>query len=461
MDKQKKQTKSSWKGSGEKSDDKFDLELVAKYPRTNFLGYENTETECEILSIVCGGKEVREIKANQEATLITNQTVFYAESGGQVADKGEMISKKNGIRFYVKDVQKIGGALFFHQGLLSSESEALVIGQKLDQYIDQESRQQISKNHSATHLLHESLRQVLGEHISQKGSLVDNKRLRFDFSHQKAITMEEILSIEKLANKIVMQNQIVETKIMAVEDAMKSGARALFGEKYGKEVRVVSMGEKDNQKFSVELCGGVHANSTGEIGLIKIMTEQGIASGVRRIEAITGEDAINYLSGQNILMQRTKEILNVQGDDVIEKLEAVLKEKKAIERELESVNKKDKFQNISDKLEEIGIGETILIYQNLDDVSTKELRQLMDETKTKIKSAIIVLIGHQDNKIMIIVGVTEDIVSEYSANDIIKIISKFSDIKGGGRDDMAQAGGSKLGEKPEIIEAISEYIKSR
>ena len=160
-------------------------------------------------------------------------------------------------------------------------------------------------------------------------------------------------------------------------------------------------------------------------------------------------------------MQRTKEILNVQGDDVIEKLEAVLKEKKAIERELESVNKKDKFQNISDKLEEIGIGETILIYQNLDDVSTKELRQLMDETKTKVKSAIIVLIGHQDNKIMIIVGVTEDIVSEYSANDIIKIISKFSDIKGGGRDDMAQAGGSKLGEKPEIIEAISEYIKSR
>ena len=164
MDKQKKQTKSSWKGSGEKSDDKFDLELVAKYPRTNFLGYENTETECEILSIVCGGKEVKEIKANQEATLITNQTVFYAESGGQVADKGEMISKKNGIRFYVKDVQKIGGALFFHQGLLSSESEAIVIGQKLDQYIDQESRQQISKNHSATHLLHESLSLI---HISE------------------------------------------------------------------------------------------------------------------------------------------------------------------------------------------------------------------------------------------------------------------------------------------------------
>ena len=461
MDKQKKQTKSSWKGSGDKSDNKFDFELVTKYPSTKFLGYKNIETECEILSIICDGKEVKKIEPNEEAILITDRTVFYAESGGQVADIGIMIRKKNGIKFNVKDVQKIGGTLFFHQGLLASDSKALVVGQKLDQYIDREYRQQISKNHSATHILHESLRQVLGEHISQKGSLVDNKRLRFDFSHQKAITMEEILDIEKLANKIVLQNQIIETEIMATEDAMRSGARALFGERYGKEVRVVSMGEKDSQKFSIELCGGIHANSTGDIGLIKILSEQGIASGVRRIEAITGEDAINYLSNQNILMLRTKELLNVHEDNVIDKLEAILKEKKIIERELENMNKKDKFQNISDKFEEINIGETTLIYQSLDDVSTKELRQLMDETKVKVKSAIIILIGHQDNKIMIIVGVTEDILAKYSANDIIKIIAKYSDIKGGGRDDMAQAGGSKLGDKSEIIDAISEHIRSR
>ncbi len=461
MDKQKKQTKSSWKGSGNKSDNKFDFELVTKYPSTKFLGYKNIETECEILSIICDGKEVKKIEPNEEAILITDRTVFYAESGGQVADMGKMIRKKNGIKFNVKDVQKIGGTLFFHQGSLASDSKALVVGQKLDQYIDREYRQQISKNHSATHILHESLRQVLGEHISQKGSLVDNKRLRFDFSHQKAITMEEILDIEKLANKIVLQNQIIETEIMATEDAMRSGARALFGERYGKEVRVVSMGEKDSQKFSIELCGGIHANSTGDIGLIKILSEQGIASGVRRIEAITGEDAINYLSNQNILMLRTKELLNVHEDNVIDKLEAILKEKKIIERELENMNKKDKFQNISDKFEEINIGETTLIYQSLDDVSTKELRQLMDETKVKVKSAIIILIGHQDNKIMIIVGVTEDILGKYSANDIIKIIAKYSDIKGGGRDDMAQAGGSKLGDKSEIIDAISEHIRSR
>mgnify|MGYP001157286018 FL=1 len=460
MDKQKKQTKSSWKGSGEKSNNKFDFELVAKYPSTNFIGYDSLETECELLSIVCDGKEVKRIEPNEEAILITDQSVFYAESGGQVADTGEMTNIKNGIKFYVKDVQKIGGSLFCHRGLLARDSKALSIGQKLDQNIDQESRKKISKNHSATHILHEALRQVLGEHISQKGSLVDGNRLRFDFSHQKVITKEEILDIEKLANNIVMQNNSVETEIMTIEDAINSGARALFGEKYGKEVRVVSMGEKDNQKFSIELCGGIHAKSTGDIGLIKIMSEQGIASGVRRIEAITGENAINFLTSQNTRMQRTQELLNVQGDDVIEKLEAILKEKRHAERELENIKKKDKFQNIGDKLDEISVGEITLIYQNLDDVSTKELRQLMDETKAKVKSAIIVLIGNQDGKIMIIVGITEDVLGKYSANDIIKIIAKFSDIKGGGRDDMAQAGGSHLGEKLEIIEAISKYIVS-
>ena len=190
------------------------------------------------------------------------------------------------------------------------------------------------------------------------------------------------------------------------------------------------------------------------------MSEQGIASGVRRIEAITGENAINFLTTQNTRMQRTQELLNVQGDDVIEKLEAILKEKRHTERELENIKKKDKFQNIGDKLDEISVGEITLIYQNLDDVSTKELRQLMDETKAKVKSAIIVLIGNQDGKIMIIVGITEDVLGKFSANDIIKIIAKFSDIKGGGRDDMAQAGGSHLGEKLEIIEAISKYIVS-
>ena len=460
MDKQKKQTKSSWKGSGEKSNNKFDFELIAKYPSTNFFGYDTSETECELLSIVCDGKEVKRIEPNEEAILITDQSVFYAESGGQVADTGEMTNMKNGIKFYVKDVQKIGGSLFCHRGSLAPDSKALSIGQKLDQNIDQKSRKNISKNHSATHILHEALRQVLGEHISQKGSLVDGNRLRFDFSHQKVITEEEILDIEKLANNIVMQNNPVETEIMTIEDAINSGARALFGEKYGKEVRVVSMGEIDNQKFSIELCGGIHAKSTGDIGLIKVMSEQGIASGVRRIEAITGENAINFLTSQNTRMQRTQELLNAQGDDVIEKLEAILKEKRHAERELENIKKKDKFQNIGDKLDEISVGEITLIYQNLDDVSTKELRQLMDETKAKVKSAIIVLIGNQDGKIMIIVGITEDVLGKYSANDIIKIIAKFSDIKGGGRDDMAQAGGSQLGKKSEIIDAISKYIGS-
>ena len=390
-----------------------------------------------------------------------DQTIFYAESGGQVADIGELISEDASIRFIVKDVQKIGGSLFLHNGTLSLKSKDLKVGQKLLQKIDRDFRKKISKNHSATHLLHESLRQILGDHISQKGSLVNDKRLRFDFSHQKPIPNNDILEIEKIANYIVMQNNSVETQVMSTDDAMNTGARALFGEKYGKEVRVVSMGNFNDKKFSVELCGGTHVKNTGDIGPIKIMAEQGIASGVRRIEAITGQEAINYLSKQNSLMIKARELLNAQGDDIIEKLEVLIKQKKNIEKELDALTQKDKFKNISDNLEELLIGDINLIYQNLDNVSPKDLRKLMDDTKAKIKSAIIILIGDQDGKKMLIAGVTNDLVDKYSANEIVKIISTFSDIKGGGRNDMAQAGGSNVGEKSQIIDSVTKYISDK
>jgi len=303
------------------------------------------------------------------------------------------------------------------------------------------------------------LRQILGDHISQKGSLVNDKRLRFDFSHQKPIPNNDILEIEKIANYIVMQNNSVETQVMSTDDAMKTGARALFGEKYGEEVRVVSMGNFNDKKFSVELCGGTHVKNTGDIGPIKIMAEQGIASGVRRIEAITGHEAIEYLSKQNSRMIKAGELLNAQGDDIIEKLELLIKQKKNIEKELDALTQKDKFKNISDNLEELMVGDVNLIYQNLDDVSPKDLRKLMDNTKARVKSAIIILIGDQDGKKMLIVGVTNNLVSKYSANDIVKIISTFSDIKGGGRDDMAQAGGEMIADKEKIIEAALKYIE--
>ena len=461
MDLQKSQTKASWKGSGEQADSKFYFELLNKYPQTIFHGYTDYESTGNVIAIIADEKEVDVVKADHDATLIMDQTVFYAESGGQVADIGEFISEDASIRFIVKDVQKIGGAIFLHKGILTQKSKDLKVGQRLLQKIDRDFRQKISTNHSATHLLHESLRQILGDHISQKGSLVNDKRLRFDFSHQKPIPNDDILEIEKIANYIVMQNNSVETQIMSTDDAMKTGARALFGEKYGEEVRVVSMGNFNDKKFSVELCGGTHVKNTGDIGPIKIMAEQGIASGVRRIEAITGQEAIDYLSKQNSRMIKAGELLNAQGDDVIEKLEILIKQKKNIEKELNAITQNDKFKNISDNLEELMVGDVNLIYQNLEDVSPKDLRKLMDDTKAKVKSAIIILIGDQDGKKMLIVGVTNDLVDKYSANESVKIISEFSDIKGGGRNDMAQAGGSNVGEKNQIINSVSAYIRDK
>jgi len=461
MDLQKSQTKASWKGSGDQADSKFYFELLNKYPQTIFHGYSDYESTGNVIAIIADEKEVDLVKADHDATLIMDQTIFYAESGGQVADIGELISEDASIKFIVKDVQKIGGSLFLHNGKLTQKSKDLKVGQKLLQKIDRDFRKKISKNHSATHLLHESLRQILGDHISQKGSLVNDKRLRFDFSHQKPIPNNDILEIEKIANYIVMQNNSVETQVMSTDDAMNTGARALFGEKYGKEVRVVSMGNFNNKKFSVELCGGTHVKNTGDIGPIKIMAEQGIASGVRRIEAITGQEAIDYLSKQNSLMIKARELLNAQGDDIIEKLEVLIKQKKNIEKELDALTQKDKFKNISDNLEELLIGDINLIYQNLDNVSPKDLRKLMDDTKAKIKSAIIILIGDQDGKKMLIAGVTNDLVDKYSANEIVKIISTFSDIKGGGRNDMAQAGGSNVGEKSQIIDTVTKYISDK
>ncbi len=461
MDHQKSQTKASWKGSGEQVDNKFYFELLNKYPQTIFHGYSDYESAGNVIAIIADEKEVDVVKADHDATLIMDQTVFYAESGGQVADIGEFISEDASIRFIIKDVQKIGGSIFHHKGTLTQKSKDLKVGQKLLQKIDRDFRKKISTNHSATHLLHESLRQILGDHISQKGSLVNDKRLRFDFSHQKPIPNDDILEIEKIANYIVMQNNSVETQVMSTDDAMKTGARALFGEKYGEEVRVVSMGNLNDKKFSVELCGGTHVKNTGDIGPIKIMAEQGIASGVRRIEAITGQEAIDYLSKQNSRMSKAGELLNAQGDDIIEKLELLIKQKKNIEKELDALTQKDKFKNISDNLEELMVGDVNLIYQNLDDVSPKDLRKLMDDTKARVKSAIIILIGDQDGKKMLIVGVTNDLVDKYSANEIVKIISEFSDIKGGGRNDMAQAGGSTVGEKNQIINSVSVYIRDK
>jgi alanyl-tRNA synthetase len=461
MDKQKKQNKSTWKGLSGSSNDEFYFRILNKYSSTTFMGYQSEEISAKILSIIMDDKEVNKIEGGQSGTIILDQTVFYAESGGQISDIGEIISLQNNAKFIVTDVQKVASALYLHKGSLKKGSESMNNGQSVNLHINKNYRNKISRNHSATHLLHESLRLVLGDHISQKGSLVNDLKLRFDFSHQLPISDEDILKIEKISNDIVMQNQAIETKIMTTKDALKTGARALFGEKYGSEVRVVSMGSNKDHKFSVELCGGTHANFTGDIGPIKIMAEQGVSSGVRRIEAITGQETIEYLSQQNTWMTQVKELLNVQSNEIPKTVDQLLKQKRAIEKELESILQKDKFQNITEGLEENLIGKIKLIYQDLENVSPKELRQILDDTKARNKNAIIILIGGDNEKRMIIVGVTDSQIKKYSANKIIQIISKFSDIRGGGRDDMAQAGGSVIAEKKILLAAIEKYIKDQ
>ena len=461
MDKQKKQNKSTWKGLSGSSNDEFYFRILNKYSSTTFMGYQSEEISAKILSIIMDDKEVNKIEGGQSGTIILDQTVFYAESGGQISDIGEIISLQNNAKFIVTDVQKVASALYLHKGSLKKGSESINNGQSVNLHINKNYRNKISRNHSATHLLHESLRLVLGDHISQKGSLVNDLKLRFDFSHQLPISDEDILKIEKISNDIVMQNQAIETKIMTTKDALKTGARALFGEKYGSEVRVVSMGSNKDHKFSVELCGGTHANFTGDIGPIKIMAEQGVSSGVRRIEAITGQETIEYLSQQNTWMTQVKELLNVQSNEIPKTVDQLLKQKRAIEKELESILQKDKFQNITEGLEENLIGKVKLIYQDLENVSPKELRQILDDTKARNKNAIIILIGGDNEKRMIIVGVTDSQIKKYSANKIIQIISKFSDIRGGGRDDMAQAGGSVIAEKKILLAAIEKYIKDQ
>tara|TARA_B100001057_G_scaffold19525_2_gene18188 strand:+ start:59374 stop:62022 length:2649 start_codon:yes stop_codon:yes gene_type:complete len=461
MDKQKKQNKTTWKGLSGSSNDEFYFRILDKYSSTTFMGYQSEEISAKILSIIMDDKEVNKIEGEQSGTIILDQTVFYAESGGQISDIGEIISLDNNAKFIVTDVQKVGSAIYLHKGSLKKGSESINNGQSVNLHINKNYRNKVSRNHSATHLLHESLRLVLGDHISQKGSLVNDSKLRFDFSHQLPISDEDILKIEKISNDIVMQNQAIETEIMTTKDALKTGARALFGEKYGSKVRVVSMGSNKDHKFSVELCGGTHANFTGDIGPIKIMAEQGVSSGVRRIEAITGQETIEYLSQQNTWMNQVKELLNVQTNEIPKTVDQLLKQKRAIEKELESILQKDKFQNITEGLEEKLIGNVKLIYQDLENVSAKELRQILDDTKARNKNAIIILIGGDNEKRMIIVGVTDSQIKKYSANKIIQIISKFSDIRGGGRDDMAQAGGSVIGEKKILLAAIEKYIKDQ
>jgi alanyl-tRNA synthetase len=473
MERQKAEARKAWKGSGEAATEGIWFEIRERVGATEFLGYEAESAEGEIRAIVRDGKEVETIKAGDTAALVLNQTPFYGESGGQVGDTG-VIRGPKGALFRVEDTQKKLGDVFVHIGTL--ETGALKSGDHAELTVDHARRTSIRANHSATHLLHEALRQVLGDHVAQKGSLVDPTRLRFDISHPKPITAEEIASVEALTNAMVLQNAPVETRLMALEDAMHSGARALFGEKYGDEVRVVSMGEapapagqKANKAWSVELCGGTHVKRTGDIGLVRVVGESASAAGVRRIEALTADGARAYLAEQDQRLRELASLLRTRPDEVVERVKGLMEERKHLERDLAAAKKQIALSGggagdgaAAAESAIRTIGSVKLLARVVHGLNPKDLRGLIDDAKKQLGSGIAAIVAvAEDNKAAIAVGVTDDLKGAHNAVDLVKIGAEVLGGKGGGgRPDMAQAGGSDGAKAADALKAIEAKLAS-
>ena len=460
MDEQRKKARASWAGSGEAADEAVWFGLREKIGATEFLGYETEGAEGVVSALVKDGKEVAALKKGESGAVVLNQTPFYGESGGQVGDTGVLMG--DGVRFKVTDTQKFAGDVFAHIGMV--EEGTLKAGIALALEVDHSRRSAIRRNHSATHLLHEALRQVLGDHVAQKGSLVAPDRLRFDFSHPKPMTGHEIERVEDIANDLVLQNSPVTTRVMALDDARQSGARALFGEKYGDEVRVVAMGEGGGNTpgWSVELCGGTHVRRTGDIGIISVVGDSGVASGVRRIEALTGKAARANANDFARLAKATASELRVPVEDVPSRITALLDERKRLERELSDAKKKLAMGGgKADGADGIRtVGDVKLMARAVEGIDLKDLRSLADEGKKQVGSGVVAIVGVTgDGKAGIVVGVTEDLVKRFNAVDLVKKGAEVLGGKGGGgRPDMAQAGGPDGAKADAALKAIEAAL---
>ena len=407
--------------------------LVKVDSATEFLGYEATEGQGKIIALYKDGQAVDQLSEGEQGVVVLDRTPFYAESGGQVGDTGFL--QAGAARFDVRDTTKTGGA-FLHHGVVASG--ALVIGSPVEAKVDADVQHATSLNHSATHLLHEALRQVLGEHVQQKGSLVDSQRLRFDFSHFEAVKPEQIKALEDIVNREVRKNTAVETELTDIETAKAKGAMALFGEKYGDTVRVLSMGGD----FSVELCGGIHAKRTGDISLFKIISEGGVASGVRRIEAVTGAAALAYLNAAEEQVKEAAQLVKGNRDNLIDKLSAVLERNRQLEKQLEQLQAKaasaagDDLSNAA-----VEVKGAKVLAARLDGQDGKALLALVDQLKNKLGHAVILLGSEHEGKVVLVAGVTKDLSSQLKAGDLMKQAAAAVGGKGGGRPDMAQGGG--------------------
>ncbi|MBU1393723.1 MAG: alanine--tRNA ligase [Gammaproteobacteria bacterium] len=412
---------------------------------TAFTGYTELAGQAKVTAIYLNGESVTAIKAGDEAVVVLDVTPFYAESGGQVGDKGQLVA--SGVEFTVNDTQKYGQATG-HQGVLATGS--LSVGQVVEAKVDKKLRHRTQLNHSVTHLLHAALRQVLGTHVSQKGSLVDPERLRFDFSHFEGVKAAELKEVEELVNTQIRRNHELKTAEMGIDEAKEKGAMALFGEKYDSQVRVVTMGD-----FSIELCGGTHVGRTGDIGLFKITSEAGIAAGVRRIEAVTGAAAMAYVAQQQAELEEAAALLKGDANSVVAKLKAQLDKMKQLEKEMAQLKDKLAAAASADLVGDAVVvnGVNVLI-KKLDGVEASSLRGLQDELKQKLKSAIIVLGTAQEGKVNLIAGVSNDLIGKVKAGELVAMVAAQVGGKGGGRPDMAQAGGSQ----PENLDAALAQV---
>jgi len=460
MTSQKEKARASWTGSGETTDAAIWFNISQEFGSTEFLGYGTEESEAKVLAIVCEGKEVSNAKAGTSVQIVFNQSPFYAESGGQIGDSGQV--ELDGSVTQIEDVRLVASVfVHFVDGLKFN----LSVGDEVKLIVSSEKRSAIRSNHSATHLLNESLRKSLGNTVSQRGSLNSDDRLRFDFNHNKALSSEQINTIEKEVNMYIRQNSLVETRVMTPDEARDLGAQALFGEKYGEEVRVVSMGHAgtgkgvDGQTYSIELCGGTHVKRTGDIGLFLIVGESASSSGVRRIEAITGSTAVNYVRGRSNQLSLVEGLLKSKPEDLSTRLQSLLNERKTLTNQVNDLRTAiaTNEDNSNENIEKIN-GITF-ITKVTNGIESKNFPSIIDNYKSSIEMGIILLIGESSGKVSVAVGVTNDLLTKYSAVELVKIaVSQLGGKGGGGRPDLAQGGAKEITGSENAINAVKKMI---
>lgn len=464
MEKQRAQARKNWAGSGDAKMDAVWFDLLDKVGPTEFLGYETEHAEAQVRTIVKDGAVVDAANVGDTVHILVNQTPFYAESGGQVGDTG-VIRTAGGAEITVNDTRKMLGKLFVHVGTVKAGT--LKADDVVELVVDHDRRSAIRANHSATHLLHEALRRVLGTHVAQKGSLQTADRTRFDISHNAAITPEQIAEVERMVNEEIRANTPVITRVMPIDDAMESGAMALFGEKYDDEVRVVSMGttaDGANKSYSVELCGGTHVKRTGDIGLLKIVSESAVSAGVRRVEAVTGAGALAYLNTQEAMLKAVADVLKAGPTDVFDRVRTLMDDRRRMENEMSNLRRQMATgggAGASAGPDVKDIGGVKFTSRVLEGFPAKDLKPMVDDLKKKIGSGVITLIATDDGKASIVVGVTDDLTAKVSAVDLVKTgVEVLGGKGGGGRPDMAQGGGPNADAANDAVNAIEQQLAS-